>query len=134
MQEHEPSGSSASESDENKWNPDTLNQTDCKSVIVDDTEESLPEVFDLDQVDKVQQDDCGVCESSFNLSKRQRHFCEKCGLNVCDLCSQSSRRLSKMDKKEYRVCDKCDFLMSNKPFKDKLVAELSRKQEIAKFL
>ena len=41
-----------------------------------------------------------------------RH-CKRCSKSVCDTCSQNKRRLSRKDKKEYRVCDRCDTIIDN---------------------
>ena len=68
------------------------------------------------------------------MVKRPRHYCKACGISVCDLCSQTSRRLSKMDKKEYRVCDICDHKASNYQFKEKLQADLEKKKEIGQIV
>lgn len=112
--ENNESGSgSSSDSSGNRWNPDVLDDMECKNVFVDDAEEHLPELFDHERIPKVKTEECQLCQETFNLLKRQRHYCKSCGLSVCDLCSQSSRRLSKMDKKEHRVCDKCDHTLSN---------------------
>lgn len=60
---------------------------------------------------------------------KQRHHCRRCGLSVCTLCCQSpKRRLSKIDKKKYRVCDECDTIMSNVNF-DQMYQNCLRKQD-----
>ena len=37
-----------------------------------------------------------------------------------------------MDKKEHRVCDVCDHMMSNIQFKNKLQGDIERKKAIGK--
>lgn len=64
------------------------------------------------------------------MIRRIRHYCKSCGISACDLCSQNSRRLSKLDKKVYRVCDKCDHRMNNRQFKVKLQEDLEKKKGI----
>jgi len=67
-----------------------------------------------------------------NMSKdKQKHHCRRCGRCVCTLCSSSpQRRLSKVDKKKYRVCDECDTLMSNVNF-DQMYQNCLRQQDEA---
>jgi hypothetical protein len=56
--------SSQSEKDEkgsDRWNPDILNEFDCKNVFVDDAEEHLPDFFDLERIPKQKSEECAMC-------------------------------------------------------------------------
>lgn len=39
--------------------------------------------------------------------------CSRCGKTVCESCSQARHRLSKIEKKKYRVCDACEMILLN---------------------
>ena len=118
-------------SDSNRWNPDILNEFECKNVYLDEEEDNLPEFFDVDKVVKSKRDECSLCHEGFNMLLKKRNYCKRCGGSVCELCSQTSRKLSKSDKREYRVCDVCDHQMSNSNFKEKLAEEVRRKKDMA---
>jgi len=72
-----------------------------------------------------------LCFEQFNMLLKKRNYCKKCGSSVCELCSQSSRRLSKSDKREYRVCDACDHHLSNSLFNLKMQEEIAKRKEIS---
>jgi hypothetical protein len=103
-----------------------MEQMETVNTFLDNEEDSLPELFDPSTVVKQKSDQCQLCNTPFSgkmsamilVSKdKMRHNCKRCGISVCTLCSASSkRRLSKIDKKKYRVCDECDTLMSNVNF------------------
>ena len=93
--------SGSDDSADNRWDPDILNKFECKQIFTDDAEEHLPDIFDVDKVVKQKGEECKLCQEPFNMLKRKMHHCRSCGLCVCDLCSQTSRRLSKLDKKEH---------------------------------
>ena len=48
-----------------------------------------------------------------------------CGQSCCELCLQNVRRLSKIDKKAYPICDRCDHTLSNKQVREKLKNDIS---------
>ena len=83
------SGSQDSNSSGNRWDPNVLNDFECKNVFVDDAEEHLPKLFDHDQIVKQKKDECQMCQEQFNMLKRTRHNCAHCGISVCGLCSQA---------------------------------------------
>lgn len=123
-EENEEDGSQEG-SGEHRWNTAALDQMDFVCTFLDNEEDNLPELFDTKSVVQQKADNCGLCQAPFSgkmsglLSSkdRQKHHCKRCGAAVCGLCSGSAkRRLSKIDKKKYRVCDECDTLMSNVNF------------------
>ena len=98
---------------------------DFVCTFLDNEEDSLPELFDPKGVVQHKSDSCSLCNQAFSGKmtsllgggSSQRHNCRRCGISVCSLCSASpKRRLSKIDKTKYRVCDECDTLMSNVNF------------------
>jgi len=107
-------------------------------VFVDDgnDEDRLPDFFDTNIIHerRHKKNYCMLCLIEFGgFGKlgvgKKRLNCKKCGISVCELCSQTSRRLSKMDKKSYKVCDRCDHSMSNTMFKDNLKNDIRSKIE-----
>jgi len=54
---------------------------------------------------------CQRCEDSFN-SYRRRHHCRRCGLTVCNSCSQQRRKLQGWEDVQ-RVCDTCAAACDN---------------------
>lgn len=56
------SSSDNSGSSGNRWDPDVLNEYECKNVFVDDAEEYLPEFFDLERVNKSKTEECQLCQ------------------------------------------------------------------------
>ena len=54
-------GGSSSGSSGNRWDPNILNELECKNVFVDDADEHLPDTFDTENVNKVKRDDCALC-------------------------------------------------------------------------
>ena len=48
----------SSDSSGNRWDPDVLNELECKNVFVDDADEHLPEFLDLERIQKVKSDEC----------------------------------------------------------------------------
>ena len=51
-------GDTSSDSSGNRWDPDILNEMECKNVFVDDADEHLPEFLDLERIQKVKSEDC----------------------------------------------------------------------------
>ncbi|CDW79685.1 and ph domain-containing protein 6 [Stylonychia lemnae] len=106
----------------NRWDEEALKDMEFIATFLDNEEDNLPDMFDIKKIKKVQSDNCGLCEKPLSritlagTSTQKRHHCRKCGTSVCNLCSQQKRRLSKVDKKKFRVCDVCDTLMSNNNF------------------
>lgn len=122
---------------ENRWQQVMMEQMDTVNTFLDNEEDSLPELFDPTTVVKQKSDICHLCNTSFSgkmssilVSKdKKKHNCKRCGVSVCTLCSSSpKRRLSKIDKKKYRVCDECDTLMSNVNF-DQMYQTCLQQQE-----
>ncbi|CDW80664.1 fyve zinc finger family protein [Stylonychia lemnae] len=63
-------------------------------------------------------DSCFSCEKELAKSlglmrKKGRHHCRRCARTVCNNCWKNERRISQNDKKTYKVCDQCDFELSN---------------------
>ena len=54
--------------------------------------------------------------------------CNRCGKAVCEQCSTSKRRLSKLEKKKYRVCDYCDTVLVNFSLDQMWAREVGNKQ------
>ena len=114
--DEEDGDSEDSDAGPTRWKEPSSLEMDC--VFLDDEttrdENALPEIFDLDSI--LQQDSrfCMLCSEAYGhfkmLSKKN---CRRCGKSVCENCSKSQRRLSQLDKKQHRVCDECDALMSN---------------------
>lgn len=115
---------------------------DFVCTFLDNEEDNLPELFDPKSVVFQNLDQCQLCNTNFSgkmqsllvlggghSKDKNRHHCRRCGISVCTLCSQSpKRRLSKIDKKKYRVCDECDTLMSNVNF-DQMYQNCLQQQE-----
>jgi len=102
---------------------------ECKQVFIGErdrkggfNEDRLPEFFDISVIKKnlrsKKQDHCELCTKDLGMFKKCH--CLKCGATVCDQCSMESRRLSKMDKRLHKVCDKCDHEMNNSLFIERL--------------
>ena len=73
-----------------------------------------------------QVDNCMLCEQPFTkaltlLNRNPVRHCKKCAKSICEVCSENKRQLSKNDPEKYRVCDQCDFDMSNWKLKDNLM-------------
>ena len=75
----------------------------------------------------IKADNCLLCAAKFGIFSLQ-HNCKKCGKAVCDTCSKSKRRLSKIDKDKFRVCDECDILLSNYNFSRMYMREINDKK------
>ena len=54
----EEKSETSSDSSGNRWDPDVLNELECKNVFVDDADEHLPEFLDLERIQKVKSDEC----------------------------------------------------------------------------
>jgi hypothetical protein len=96
---------------------------DFVCTFLDNEEDNLPELFDPKAIPQQRgTEHCKLCQTAFSSKMgfnkdRQKKHCKRCGAAVCGLCSASpKRRLSKIDKQKYRVCDECDTLMSNVNF------------------
>ena len=100
---------------------------DCVFIDEDQEEdELLPDFFDHLAVQKEKSDNCQLCQSKFGFMGS--HNCKRCGVAVCDSCSRSKRRLSKLDKDKLRVCDDCDTLLSNYNFQRMYLREIDDKK------
>ena len=71
MDSSSKSNVSENDSAENRWNPDILNEFECKQIFTDDAEEHLPELFDVDKVVKQKGEECKLCQEPFNMLKRK---------------------------------------------------------------
>ena len=125
------SGSSGSDSGAQRYYEHLLKDMECNLMFLDDAEEHLPEIFDVASVKKDLKDECKHCSETFSKLRNPRHHCRKCGASVCDLCSQTHRRLSKRDKNKHRVCDICDHMISNTQFRKKLDTDIQRKESMS---
>lgn len=100
---------------------------DCVFIDEDQEEdELLPDFFDPLSVQKEKSDNCMLCQSKFGFMGT--YNCKRCGVAVCDPCSKSKRRLSKLDKDKLRVCDDCDTLLSNYNFQRMYMREIEDKK------
>ena len=81
--------SQGSESSNDRWDPNILDDTECKNVWTEtaDAEEHLPEFFDPNVVQKRVRDSCALCGNVFKTLGNRRQHCRKCGESVCDPCS-----------------------------------------------
>ena len=107
-------------------------EEEMDQVFIDedlDEDELLPDVFDADLIQLVKTEHCQLCDTKFSMFGSAMHNCRKCGKAVCDPCSRSQRRLSKMEKKKYRVCDECDCLLSNYNFTRMYEREIEDKKQ-----
>ena len=112
---NDKSSSEESSGGEDRWDPDILDTMDGICVFMDngDEEEDLPELYDVSIVRKEKRENCHLCDVAFNFLLKKHHFCNLCGHSICDSCSNQARRLSKRDKKKYRICDLCDHKKTN---------------------
>lgn len=69
-----------------------------------------------------------LCAQKFAFLSASQHNCKKCGKSICDACSKSKRRLSKLEKTKFRVCDECDTLLSNYNFSRMYMREIDDKK------
>jgi len=117
--EEQSSHSADEDSDEppDRWQQSNSLEMDC--VFLDEdtaNENNLPDVFDVQQVQFLQSQYCMFCSKHFGssvFSAVVSHHCSRCGKSVCDSCSQARHRLSKLEKKKYRVCDACEMILLN---------------------
>ena len=79
-------------------------------------------------VQMLKADACMLCPQKFAIFSPQ-HNCKKCGKSICGDCSKNKRRLSKMDKSKFRVCDECDTLLSNYNFSRMYSRETEEKKQ-----
>ena len=135
-QNDDASASSSSGDSANRFDERLLDDMECSVHFMDAAEDFLPEYFPVDSVKLINSSTCEVCSETFTtkLGSRPRRHCRKCGVSVCDLCSQSQRRLMKSETTKYRVCDLCDHLISNVQFDRKLKEDTNKKQNITKVL
>jgi hypothetical protein len=68
-----------------------------------------------------------LCSQKFGLLNSAKN-CKKCGKCICDACSKPRRRLSKLEKSKFRVCDECDILLSNYNFTRMYTREIEEKR------
>jgi hypothetical protein len=102
---------------------------DCVFIDEDQEEdELLPDFYDCDMVQMLKSDTCMLCPQKFAIFSPQ-HNCKKCGKSICGDCSKNKRRLSKMDKNKFRVCDECDTLLSNYNFSRMYARETEEKKQ-----
>ena len=111
-----------------RWQVQADVEMDCVFLDEDQEEdELLPELFDTESVQMIKSENCQLCAVKFTFLCRE-HNCKKCGKAVCDTCSHNKRRLSKIDKEKFRVCDECDILLSNYNFSRMYMREISDKK------
>lgn len=102
---------------------------DCVFIDEDQEEdELLPDFFDPEVIQMQKSDNCMLCSQKFAFLSASQHNCKKCGKSICDACSKSKRRLSKLDKAKLRVCDECDTLLSNYNFSRMYMREIEDKK------
>ena len=101
-------------------------------TFVDNEEDKLPDVFDPSKVVKQNHESCYLCTKTFSKMQTAltgaRHHCKKCGQTVCALCCNNTRRLSKLDKKQHEICDKCDMMMANINFESMYITCIEKQQ------
>ena len=103
---------------------------DCVFIDEDQEEdELLPEFFDPEVIQMLKSDNCMLCSQKFAFLSASQHNCKKCGKSICDACSKSKRRLSKLEKTKFRVCDECDCLLSNYNFSRMYMREIEDKKQ-----
>ena len=80
-----------------------------------DQNENLPQTFNTKNVKRNPSKACMLCENEFTtaIGANPIRHCKRCGRSICDVCSLTKRQLSKSDKEQHRVCDKCDTEMDN---------------------
>lgn len=75
---------------------------------------------------------CMLCSKQFgsgvfSLGSDQNN-CNRCGKSICDQCSQAKHRLSKLEKKKYRICDVCETILLNYKLDQMWAREVSTKE------
>ena len=75
---------------------------------------------------------CMLCSKQFDSKmfklSTDAHNCNRCGKSICDQCSQAKHRLSKLEKKKYRVCDLCVTILLNYKLDQMWAREVSVKE------
>ena len=88
-----------SNSSGNRWDENILAEMDYTNVFVEngDDNENLPGLPPKSnpKFEKKKLKNCYLCAVEFKTVLKPRKYCNQCGLSVCELCSQNSRRLSK---------------------------------------
>ena len=80
---------------------------------------SLPLIHDLNDVVMTKDQECALCLAAFRsikefrLLSKKHHNCMKCGISVCEDCSQHKIQLSLHDAVKYRTCNRCFCKMQN---------------------
>jgi len=80
---------------------------------------SLPLVHDQNAIVKTKDSACALCLTPFRSLKDLRFLskkhlnCAKCGISVCEACSNHKIQLSQQDTKTYRTCNRCYCKMQN---------------------
>ena len=76
-------------------------------------------VLDQSEVVKAKDSQCTLCQAAFRsikefrLLSKKHHNCTKCGISVCEDCSQHKIQLSLQDTTLYRTCNRCFSKMQN---------------------
>ena len=65
--------------------------------------QNLPNKFDLENIEKSQQDLCSLCR--INFVGMFQYNCSCCARAVCLKCSLHKMQLSKTDKTQHNVCN-----------------------------
>lgn len=126
-------GEEESDEDEvtNRWS-NVNADLEMDHVFLDDDqeeEELLPELFDPESVQMLKSDNCMLCMQKFSiLSFSTANNCKRCGKAICDSCSRTRRRLSRMEKSKSRVCDECDTFLANYNFSKLYSQEIQQKK------
>lgn len=118
-------------SSEDRWDETILDTIECKNVYIEEKEgdDNLPNFFDVNIIRKRDEKHCLLCNMNFSLLKK-KIFCKYCGISTCENCCNNTRRLSKIDKRQYKVCDKCDNKLSNRMFIENMKNNLNNSQEM----
>ena len=81
---------------------------------------NLPLVHDTSEIAMTKDSECALCLTAFRSIKELRHLlskkhhnCMKCGISVCEDCSQHKIQLSLHDEVKYRTCNRCFCKMQN---------------------
>ena len=78
---------------------------------------NLPLIHNHDDVVKTKDPQCALCLSQFRSIKKlfgaTHRNCVKCGVSVCEDCSQHKLKLSLQDDTQYRTCNRCYCKMQN---------------------
>ena len=92
-----------------------LEDGDVVNLYVEGDElEHLHAFWNVDNVKNNNKSYCELCLQQLGLTNFTRtHHCQYCGRTVCKACRQNKRRLAKVAKDLYSVCDICDHELAN---------------------